>query len=428
MVQQENQPETPTTPPTPIPIKNLAKGVEEGRYRLVGWAIDTTGRRLIDEICQIAAFTPESQFSQYIMPFSDIRLIYRRRHSIRVINMGRYRMLKDLRTNKFVKTKSEISALTDFLVWLEQIKGDATEGIILLFHDIHKYTPAMLLESMRRHHLSERFAKVVKGFANCFNISQDKCVNTTKTFSLRVMSKILLNKEEDISSAVTRAQSCYEIVVHLGQSEVQDLDSKGSGDCKGSESHLIDMVRPYTNPVQAEEGEIVKFKVLLDRQNTFKPVFGALLRATATERQHASHMRRILAENNIDYDQLRTAFDNNAKDGLEKVLRENIVQSEETNVKEEEIKELLEILDCFFDPEKKAVQPKPRFYANHHNGPRKPGNKQRGFVDKENKDKNANMMSAVDEKKPEIKTEIKTELPDASQMVEAEVTVSSAVA
>lgn len=260
MVQNESQVNNDTLI---VKTENPAKGVEEGRYRLVGWAVDTTGRRLIDEICQIAAYTPDSKFSQYIMPFSDIRLIYRRRHSIRVINMGRYRMLKDLRTNKFVKTKSEISALTDFVTWLEQVKGDATDGIILLFHDVHKYTPAMLLESLRRHSLAERFSKVVKGFSNCYDISQDKCANTTKSYTLRTMSKVLLNKEEDISSAVTRAQTCYEIVVHLGQSEIQDLDSKGSGDCKGNEAHLINLVRPYTNPVFAEEDEIVQFKVIV---------------------------------------------------------------------------------------------------------------------------------------------------------------------
>lgn len=32
---------------------------------------------------------------------------------------------------------------------------------------------------------------------------------------------------------------------------------------------------------------------------------------------------------------------------------------------EKEQSELLEILDCFFDPEKKAIQPKPRVYPDH---------------------------------------------------------------
>lgn len=254
MVEVINEEQT-TTP------QNMAKGIEEGRYRLVGWAVDTTGRRLIDEICQIAAYTPDSQFSQYIMPFGDIKLLYRKRHSIRVINLGRYRMLKDLRTHKFVKTKSEVSALTDFVTWLEENRGDATDGIILIYHEVHKSTPGMLLEALKRHNLSERFMKVVKGFANCYGVLQAKCANTTKTFNLRVMSKVLLNKEDDLSSAVTRAQTCYEIVVHLAQSERQDLDSKGSGDCKGNEVHLIELVRAYTNSVNVEEDEIAMFKV-----------------------------------------------------------------------------------------------------------------------------------------------------------------------
>lgn len=241
---------------------NLAKGVDVGRYRLVGWAVDTTGRRLIDEICHISAYTPDSQFFLYIMPFHNIHLEYKRRLNIRLINMGKYRLMKDIRTNKFVKTRSEISALTDFVTWLEENRGDATEGIILLFHEFHKSTPAMLLEALRRYNLVERFSNVVKGFANVFSILQAKCVNTTKSLSLHVMSKILLNKDEDLTSAITRAQSCYEITVHLGQSERDDLDAKGSGDCKGNELHLIDLVRPFTNPISAEEEEIEGLKVL----------------------------------------------------------------------------------------------------------------------------------------------------------------------
>lgn len=84
------------------------KGIEEGQYRLVGWGIDTTGHRLIDEICQIAAYTTSAQFSQHIMPFADLNLSCQKRHHLRVLNLGRYRMLKNLHTNKFVKTKSEV--------------------------------------------------------------------------------------------------------------------------------------------------------------------------------------------------------------------------------------------------------------------------------------------------------------------------------
>ncbi|KAJ8924456.1 hypothetical protein NQ315_007253 [Exocentrus adspersus] len=343
---------------------NPAKGIPTGKYHLVGWGIDTTGRRLIDEIVQIAGFTPTSKFSQYIMPFADLNPMYSRRHNIRVINMPRYRRLKDLKTSQFVKTKSEISALQDFLQWLESVKGEDVDGIILIYHEVRKAAPGMLLEALRRYQLVERFSKVVKGFANGFNIAQTKCANTTKYFSLRVMSKILLNKEEEnFSSAVDRARASFEIAVHLAQGERLELDGKPSAEATGKEQHVVDFVCPFVNPISAEEDEIKTFKVLLERQNTFRPVFCDLLKASRSERQHASYLRRLLAENNINYDKLKEAYDTGAKEGLEKVIKNEIA-----NAKEKDLNELLEILDCFFDPEKKAVQPKtPRFYPQYNN-------------------------------------------------------------
>lgn len=142
-----------------VPIiipENPAKGIPTGKYRLVGWGIDTTGRRLIDEIIQIAAYTPDSKFSQYIMPFGDLNPTYSRRHGIRVVNTIRYRRLRDMNTQEYVKTKSEVSALQDFLQWLETIKGDGVDGIILIYYELRKASPGMLLESLRRYHMIER--------------------------------------------------------------------------------------------------------------------------------------------------------------------------------------------------------------------------------------------------------------------------------
>lgn len=238
-----------------------AQGIPDGCYRLIGWAVDTTGGRLIDEICQISAYTPTSQFSQYIMPYRDINPTYIRRHLIRVINSGRYRMLKDLKKNKFIKTKSAVLALTDFIAWLEKNRGEATDGVILIYHEFRKASPAMLLETLRHYNLLDRFQSIVKGFANGFNIAQAKCGSSMKTFNLRMLSRILLNKEEDLSSAVERARVAYEAAVHLGQADRPDLDAKGSGDCTGVETYLVEFVRPYTNPVEAEEAEIADLKV-----------------------------------------------------------------------------------------------------------------------------------------------------------------------
>ncbi|CAG9821654.1 unnamed protein product [Phaedon cochleariae] len=380
MVQNEssNSGDESVVPAVP---ENPAKGIDTGKYRLVGWGIDTTGRRLIDEIVQLAAYTPDSQFSQYIMPFADLNPVYSRRHGIRVVNAIRYRRLRDLNTHQFVKTKSEISALQDFLQWLETIKGDDVDGLVLIYYEIRKASPGMLLESLRRYQLIERFSKVVKGFVNGFNIAQGKCANTTKSFNLRVMSKVLLNHEdENFNSAVDRARASFDIAVHLAQGERVELEGEGkpTGECSGKESQIVDFVCPYANPIDAEEEEIAVFKILLERQNTFRPVFGALLRASRLERQHASHLRRLLAENNINYDQLKTAYDSEAKEGLEKVIKSELftpykmnrlrwlkfysmscpLSPKVANANEKDREELLEILDCFFDPEKKAVQPK----------------------------------------------------------------------
>ncbi|KAK5648868.1 hypothetical protein RI129_003760 [Pyrocoelia pectoralis] len=344
-------------------VPRAPKGVPDGNYKLIGWGIDTTGRRLIDEICQIAAYSISSQFSQHIMPFADLNPSSRRRHNLRIINIGRYRMLKNLKTNKFVKTKSEISALVDFLNWLEANRGDAKDGIILVYHEFRKTSPGLLLEALRRYSLIDRFSEVVKGFANGFNVASVQCINSTKSFSLRVMSRMLLNKEDDFGNAIDRAQAAYEVVLHLGQGERPDMN--GTTADNNNERHMNSFICKFVNPISAEEEEIASFKVLLERQNTFRPVFGALMKATLAERRHASHLRRLLAENNIDYDKLKTAYDNSAKDGIEGILKNEV-----PNAKEKDLTELLEILDCFFDPEKKAIQPKPRFFANQNRNPR----------------------------------------------------------
>lgn len=65
-------------------------------------------------------------------------------------------------------------------------------------------------------------------------------------------------------------------------------------------------------------------KEVLNRQNTFRPVFGVLLRANATERKHATYLRRLLAENNLDYDIMKEAYDADAKNGLETLIKSKV--------------------------------------------------------------------------------------------------------
>lgn len=103
----------------------------KGNFTYIGLDIDTTGRRLIDEvssikrgahfemnhhhpsgsffsqIVNIAAYTPDSQYSQHIMPLMNLNIGARKRHEIRVINVGCFRMLKCMQTYK-VRTRGEV--------------------------------------------------------------------------------------------------------------------------------------------------------------------------------------------------------------------------------------------------------------------------------------------------------------------------------
>ncbi|CAH2098277.1 unnamed protein product [Euphydryas editha] len=330
-------------------------GLPPGKYALVGWDMDTTGRRLIDEICQIAAFTPKQSYSQYIMPYGDLNPGARRRHNVRVVTVGRYRMLKDTNTHKILKTKSEISALTDFLDWLEKEKGDGS--VILIYHEPRRLSPTMLLEALTRYKLLDRFKTIVAGFTDSYALAADKCKSTVKSISLRVLARVLLDADTlSVDSALDRATAAYRIVEHLAQGEQQEVGGGGEGGAGAAASaDMVETARVWARPVHTELEALANLKKLLERQNTFRPVFAPLLRLARPERKRVTQLRRLLADAGLLYDQLRDAWQDRKLEGLEKQL-----EALSVSAKEEDIKELIEIFDCHFDPAKDPKGPRPR--------------------------------------------------------------------
>ena len=76
-----------------MPEREESSALSPGNYQVVAWDLDTTGRRLIDEICQIAGHfssssssTSESDrsFSQYVMPHRNPNPGARRSFGIKV--------------------------------------------------------------------------------------------------------------------------------------------------------------------------------------------------------------------------------------------------------------------------------------------------------------------------------------------------------
>ncbi|CAH2986951.1 unnamed protein product [Chilo suppressalis] len=290
------------------------------------------------------------------MPYGDLNPGARRRHNVRVVTVGRYRMLKDTVTHKILKTKSEISALSDFLDWLEKEKGDGS--VILIYHEPRRLSPTMLLEALTRYKLLDRFKTIVAGFADSYALAADKCKTTVKSVSLRVLARVLLDADSlSVDSALDRATAAYRIVEHLAQGEQQEVGGGGEG--AGASVDMVETARNWARPVHTELSALADLKRLLERQNTFRPVFAPLLRSARPERKRVTQLRRLLADAGLLYEQLKDAWQEQKLDGLEKQLA-----SLSVSAKEEDIKELIEIFDCHFDPAKEPKGPKPRLPRN----------------------------------------------------------------
>lgn len=52
------------------------------------------------KIVHLAAYTPEEQFDQYVIPVMNLNPAARQRHQLRIITVGFFRMLKCTLTNK----------------------------------------------------------------------------------------------------------------------------------------------------------------------------------------------------------------------------------------------------------------------------------------------------------------------------------------
>ncbi|XP_063221517.1 maternal protein exuperantia isoform X2 [Bacillus rossius redtenbacheri] len=334
-------------------VNGAEGGIPPGKYHVVGWDLDTTGRRLIDEICQIAAFSPASKFSQYVMPHRDISLGAQRRHNIRVVTIGRYRMLKDSKTGKILKTKSEISALTDFLQWLEDLRGSNLDGIILLNHENFRVIAPMLLESLRRYNLLDRFSAVVKGFVNGYKVAEAKCAESVRFFPLRTLSRILLDKDPILDNAEDRAELIYEIAHRLCvEDEKPDETNGGDGDCAAGDTNLIlgKAICKFGVTLEVEEKAIEEIKLVLDRQKNLTPVFASQLRATLRQRQRATVLRRLLAAEGVELATLAKSYTENGSAGIDNVL------ATLSSAKPKDIIDLKDILLGYFDPTYKPSQ------------------------------------------------------------------------
>ena len=129
---------------------------------VVVWEATVTGRRLIDEMINLGSYYVaaqdgvgqskeeeeekeggggggggEHQFNEYVMPYGKLPLNVIRNYNLRIVDTGRYRMLKEIRHNRMLKSKSEVAAVNDLATWLIQLqrKQFPNKKIVLVYFE-----------------------------------------------------------------------------------------------------------------------------------------------------------------------------------------------------------------------------------------------------------------------------------------------------
>lgn len=71
----------------------------------------------------------------------------------------------------------------------------------------------------------EKFSNVVKGFVDCHTFAKKKCEQTMVSFSIRILSKVLLDKDDvEIHRASDRARLAYDVSTnYLSDSSLDDV-------------------------------------------------------------------------------------------------------------------------------------------------------------------------------------------------------------
>lgn len=345
---------------------------QDGRYVVVTWDLDTTGRRLIDEICQVAGFyifeKEEFTFSQYVMPHKNPNPGARRSFGIKVASMGRYRMLKDVETGKIIKTKSEISALQDFISWLREAKEKSkTDGVVLVCHEpARKVLVPLFLEALRRYHLLQAFGEVVVAFTNSVKVAE-KYADSEKvtSYSLRSLCKTILNNTNPATaSACDRAKVLVEILSKITQSssssgsDSEQSDSLQNGNNMHQSKIDASKVLTLATSVKLEQEEVQTLKSVLGAQGTLRPIFEAQLKQKRTVRERALSLRKLVAEAGLTYDGLAILYSKNYVDNQktsESQSDEKQIESRRSTLKatiieanDKDLEELLKLLDKHF--------------------------------------------------------------------------------
>ncbi|EFX64992.1 hypothetical protein DAPPUDRAFT_117661 [Daphnia pulex] len=244
---------------------------------VVMWEATVTGRRLIDEMVNLGSFYVAQEekaeghdFNEYVIPYGKLPLNVIRNYNLRIVDTGRYRMLKEIRNKRMLKSKSE---------------------------------------TLERYRLLDDVNKILLGCVNGWDLLRQQV--TTE-----IVTRELVHDLKDEHRMVLKALADH----HLGVDT--PLESAVQRD-----PHQM---RSFARTTE----QVKKIKEELTKEAQWRPVFTDMFRQGIKPRRRAEFLRHMLVESGITYAGLTETFKDKKDDGVVEVIKENINGKNEADVEE----------------------------------------------------------------------------------------------
>jgi len=297
---------------------------EDKSVAVVIWEATVTGRRLIDEMINLGSYSKiegtEHQFNEYVMPYGKLPLSVIRNYNLRIVDTGRYRMLKEIRNNKMLKSKSEVAACNDFASWLVLLhKKYPTRKIILVYFEPRHSKILQLFQALERYRLLDDVNKTLLGCVNGWDILRQQVhdLRDEHRMVLKALSDHHLTKDTPLESAQQRAQAVYQVIqkVHGGQIDTSIM-----------KENLI------TCEYMLEQVKKIKEELIKEAQ--WRPVFADMFRQGIKPRRRAGFLRHLLVESGITYSDITDIFKDKKDDGIIDLVKEKVKGKNEADTDE----------------------------------------------------------------------------------------------
>jgi hypothetical protein len=118
-------------------------------------------------------------FSSYVFHLIEVDFWF--------VHCSRFRVLKEAKGMKTLRTKSEYATLCEFMDWLKEVKG-RTDGVLLAFHDNNRdqVTP-FLMDALMKYKLADQFFEIVSGFVNVCKYAEKHEETKKRSVALRTL-------------------------------------------------------------------------------------------------------------------------------------------------------------------------------------------------------------------------------------------------